>query len=284
MPQKKGAVGKNTAQEDSPNVAELKSPVNWEKSDGKKILKKELWNVNFAFQSMSIKDIHSSYARFSVYPLKNFSTNFKNLKKKVDGLRVQVDFDEHAVAQHKKSYPRSSHTKQGYPHWNGHPAKEHLEDDVLNRIADTMLPSKLRMTQTSYQEFPQDIFCVRVHAKKWKQREQTFWVAKRNKTAIQCHLKEAAEMRKNREGIQSGSKYIIKLNLSSCYYSKELLIQCNVSVHEFRVPSPVFAAASHLISSKRTKSRSTSTCRASSHCWIHPWQEESCIIRSLLHW
>jgi hypothetical protein len=105
MPRKKGAVGKNTAQEDSPNVAELKSPVKWEKSDGKKNLKKELWNVNSTFQSISVKDIHSSDAHFSVYPLKNFSTNFKNLKKKVDGLRAQVDFDEHAVARHKKSYP-----------------------------------------------------------------------------------------------------------------------------------------------------------------------------------
>ncbi len=66
MPRKKGVVGKNTAQEDSPNVAELKSLVKWEKSDGKIILKKELWNANSAFQSMSIKDIHSSDARFSV--------------------------------------------------------------------------------------------------------------------------------------------------------------------------------------------------------------------------
>ncbi len=99
MPWKKGAVEKNTAQEDS------QSPVKWEKSDGKKFLKKELWNLDSAFQSMIIKDIHSSDPRFSVHPLKNFTTNFKNLKKKVDGLRVQVDFDEQAVSQHKKSYP-----------------------------------------------------------------------------------------------------------------------------------------------------------------------------------
>jgi hypothetical protein len=39
---------------------------------------------------------------------------------------------------------------------------------------------------------------VRVHAKLSKQRKQTFWVAKRNKTALACHLKEAAEMRKGR--------------------------------------------------------------------------------------
>ena len=83
---------------------------------------------------------------------------------------------------------------------DGHPAKEHLEEDVYNRIADTMPPSELRMTRTSYKNFPPDIFCVRVHAKKRKQREQTLWVAKRNKTAMQCHLKEAAELRKNRAG------------------------------------------------------------------------------------
>ena len=75
----------------------MKSLVKREKSDGKKMLKKELWDVNSRFHGMNIKDIHSSDARFSVYPLKNFTTNYKNLKKNVDGLRVQVDFDNHAV-------------------------------------------------------------------------------------------------------------------------------------------------------------------------------------------
>ncbi len=55
------------------------------------------------------------------------------------------------------------------------------------------------MTRRSYQDFPPDIFCVRVHAKKRKQREQTFWFAKRNKTAKKRNSKEAVEMRKNRE-------------------------------------------------------------------------------------
>ncbi len=89
-----------------------KSLVKWEKRNGKKMLKKELWDVNSHFHSMnSIKDIHSSNVHFSVYPLKNFTTNFKNLKKNVNGLRPQVDFNNLAVSQHKKSYPCSSHTK-----------------------------------------------------------------------------------------------------------------------------------------------------------------------------
>ena len=54
---------------------------------------------------MKIKDIHASDEHFSVYPLKIFTTNFKSLKKKVGELRVQVDFDNQAVLQHKKMYP-----------------------------------------------------------------------------------------------------------------------------------------------------------------------------------
>ncbi|KAL3784098.1 hypothetical protein ACHAW5_008091 [Stephanodiscus triporus] len=85
-----GSSGEDTAKDDG------KSQVKWQKSDGNKFLRKELQNL------------HSSDPRFSEYPLKNFTTNFKNLKKKVDGLIVRVDFDEQAVSQHKKSYPRSS--------------------------------------------------------------------------------------------------------------------------------------------------------------------------------
>ncbi|KAL3779356.1 hypothetical protein ACHAW5_002949 [Stephanodiscus triporus] len=179
MLRKKGAMEKNTAKEDG------ESPVKWQKSDGKKFLRKGLWNL------------HSSDPHFSEYPLKNFTTNFKNLKKKVLNLMNRLFHSTRSlILDH-------LHTKQGYPHWNRHPAKEHLEDDVYKRIADTMVPSELRMMQTSYQDFPQDIFYVRVHAKKRKQMEQTFWIAKRNKTALQRHLKEAAEFRKNRAGIKS---------------------------------------------------------------------------------
>jgi hypothetical protein len=92
------------------------------------MLKKELWDVNSCFHSTNIKDIHSFNAHFSVYPLENFTTNYKNLKKNVEGgLREQVDFDNLAFSQRKKSYPCSSHTKQGYPHWNNHPENNILK-------------------------------------------------------------------------------------------------------------------------------------------------------------
>jgi hypothetical protein len=93
--------------------------VEWKKSDGKKILKKELCGVSSHYHSMSIKDIHASDECFSAHPLKNFTTNFRSLKNKVDELRLQVNFDN----LHKKVYPQVPHTKQGCPYLEDHPAK-----------------------------------------------------------------------------------------------------------------------------------------------------------------
>jgi hypothetical protein len=89
----------------------------------------------------------------------------------VDELKLQVDFDNQAVSQHPKLCPCSPTNIQGYSHWNDHPAKQDLEDDVSNGIAGKMLPSKLRMTQRCYQDFPPNIFCARVYAEVRKQRE-----------------------------------------------------------------------------------------------------------------
>ncbi len=103
--QKKGDGMKDMAQEVLDSAKELKSLRSGKRVMGKKLLKKELWDVSSRYHSMSIKDIHASDERFSAYQLKNFTTNFRSLKKKVDELRVQVHFDNLAVSQHKKMYP-----------------------------------------------------------------------------------------------------------------------------------------------------------------------------------
>ena len=79
--------------------------------------------------------------------MKNFTTNFKSLKKKLDELRQQVKFNNLAVSEHKKMYPRVPGT-QGYPYWDNNPAKQAIKDDVSNKIAGGMMRSKLRMTRS----------------------------------------------------------------------------------------------------------------------------------------
>lgn len=147
------------------------------------------------FHKMNIKDIHASDHHFNVYQLDNLRTNFCNLKSKIGATNERVEFDNRAVSAHKINYPRPTTTHGGYPHWNGHPAKKHLEDDVCDGTADKMLPQALRDTRQSYKEFPVTVFCQRVHSEKEKQRGAAFWVEKRNRKGMKQRLEEVAETR-----------------------------------------------------------------------------------------
>jgi len=173
--------------------------VKWVKSEAKRCLKKQLLDPNSPFHKMSAKEVHASDPRYSTYPIKNFTTNLRNLKTKIATTKAQVEFDDKAVADHQQLFPRKSLTKRGYPHWNKHPAKKHLEDDVRDGTAKSLPPKELRMTRSSYQKFPAKIFCRRVQDEKRKQREAAFWVDKRNKKAMRRHIDEVAAMKqKNR--------------------------------------------------------------------------------------
>ncbi len=127
-----------------------KKPTPWKVSEGKKYLERELKDDGSHLHQKSIKDIHSSDNHFSVYPLKNFTTNFRNLKKRIEATRARVELDNKNVLEHKKMCLREPKTKRGYLHWNGHPAKAKLVKDVRNGTAEKMLPSKLQETRKSY--------------------------------------------------------------------------------------------------------------------------------------
>lgn len=180
----------------NPPTATIKgtSQNKWKTSEGKKFLEKELHDASSRFHQMSIKEIHASDHRLSVHPINNFTTNFKNLKKKLYLTNQRVEFDNRAVSEHKMTFCRTPKTKGGYPHWDGHPSKKYLEDDVQDGTADRMAPRELRKTRECYKEFPLEIFCKRVHSVKQKQKESAFWVEKRNRKGMKQRLVEVAEM------------------------------------------------------------------------------------------
>ena len=118
----------------------------------------------------------------------------KNFKKRIDATNLRVEFDNRAVLLHKAIYQRPPKTHRNYPHWNGHPAKKYLEDDVRNGIADIMAPKSLRGTREPYKDFPTDVFCKRVNSEKQKQKADAFWVEKQNRKGMKQCLAEVSEV------------------------------------------------------------------------------------------
>jgi hypothetical protein len=167
----------------------------WATSEGKKYLEKELKDASSKFHKMSIEQIHATNNCFRGFPLKNFKTNYNNLKRRIEATAARVEFDNNAVREHAKKFPRQPKTNGGYPHWDTHQAKKDLERDVCNGIACLHTPRELWATNKFYQEFPPDIFCKRVHAEMQKQRGAAFWVEKRNRAAMKQRLTEVGEIK-----------------------------------------------------------------------------------------
>lgn len=176
---------------------ESKQQPTWKGSQGKIYLERELRDVSSRFHTMSIKEIHASDRCFSLYPLKNFTTNFNNLKRRIAETNARVEFDNRAVSEHKRNFSRPHTTHGGYQHWNGHSAKKQLEDDVRDGIADKMTPQELWNQRDVYKEIPPAVFCKRVHSEKQKQRGAAFWVEKRNRKGMKQRLEEVDEIEKS---------------------------------------------------------------------------------------
>jgi hypothetical protein len=75
--------GNNSSLSSKANNATSPAPVEWKKSEAKKYLKQQLKDDNSPFHAMDTRSIYESDKRFTVYPFKNFSTNCRNLKKKI---------------------------------------------------------------------------------------------------------------------------------------------------------------------------------------------------------
>ena len=64
---------------------------------------------------------------------------------------------------------------------HGHCAKELLELDVAAGKTNGVKPLDLKKTRHEYKDFDNIQFCKAVHREKAKQREETFWIGKRNR-------------------------------------------------------------------------------------------------------
>jgi len=172
-----------------------KPPPAWQGSDAKKKLQRDLLDRTSPIHNMSVGTIwKKTDPRYLLYP--NFRKNFKDLKEKLDKEKKRCELDDIKAARHIKNNPRSRLNKRGYPHWNGHPAQKKLQEDVCNKRHEKMKPSQLHLKRKEYQEFPSNIFRVRLNREVDKQRGLQYWAHKRNLEGMKRHLKSIEERAK----------------------------------------------------------------------------------------
>ena len=163
-------------------------PPPWRTSAAKALLERLLSDESsHIHQFTTVEEVYESEPLFKLYPLKNFKTNYKNLKRSVKQERDAIQFDQAAFDREKELFPRNETTNKGNLFWDRHEAQRLMAEDVTSGRTLQMKPSALRETRAEYQEFPLAILRRHKYQEETKVREGVYWQKKRNDKARKKH-------------------------------------------------------------------------------------------------
>lgn len=177
-------------------TATNKNVVPWKNGcAAKEKLRSLLMDPSSYVHNKAVDEIHNDDPIFKQYPLRNFKTNFRNLKNSIDVERAAIQFDQLSLEADRNKYPRNGTTDRGYPFWDTHPARKLLEDSVRKGQANNVKPQEIRSSETAYKDFPPRVFAKHVHQEKAKQTQEVYWQQKRNKKGRKKHEVEAVALK-----------------------------------------------------------------------------------------
>ena len=103
--------------------------------------------------TMSAEQLMDSHDCFKPYGIENFRAYLKDVDKRTRKLRSVIDKEEEAFRSFRVKHPRNELTNRGVPFWDVHPAKDLLEQDIMDGMAAQLKPKKLWSTRAEYQEY-----------------------------------------------------------------------------------------------------------------------------------
>jgi hypothetical protein len=167
-------------------------PSPWRKSRAKDRLRELLTDESSWIHALSAdaEQIHQSDPLFKRYPLKNFKTNFKNMKEAIKVEKSAIAFDQRALEQEKQAFARNPITERGYYFWDRHPAQQLMAEDVKAGRTFDKKPRDLQRERPEFQEFPLSVFRGHKYQEERKVKEGVYWQKKRNDTARKKHFED----------------------------------------------------------------------------------------------
>ncbi|KAL7525979.1 hypothetical protein ACHAXR_001251, partial [Thalassiosira sp. AJA248-18] len=164
--------------------------IEWNKSDGKRLLIKLIHDDKSWVHRMTPEEIHQSNPLFANYPFPKFKEYLKCIQSTMATQKEIVRVNEQEIWQEELAFPRENTTDRGYPFWDTHAARGLLQEDVGDGRADEMTPKELQKTRTEYMIFPLHVFRSHIYQEKRRKREEPGWVHKRNKKGQKMHENE----------------------------------------------------------------------------------------------
>jgi hypothetical protein len=172
--QRKSQVEANDELEDVEKAKETAKELVWFHSVAKAILKKDLEEGRIP-DSVKAREAYGLNPEFRKFPFKNFSTNFNNLRARVNKFQDSAAFDINALANDQRLYPPAAITSRGYPFWPNSEARRLLKADVDKGKHNEMTPQELHGEEPAYQVFPLPVFRQHIYQEVRGRKERAYW-------------------------------------------------------------------------------------------------------------
>lgn len=140
--------------------------------------------------SMKNADVRAMRKEYMAVKKRNFATNFRNLKTRVDMHKGRADQDHEDLIHDLWIYRLAKDTPG---EWDGSMAQKYLKEDIGERGMHRFYgPKAIYESRDEYQAFPFKKFCNHLnHEKTRRGKESNYWLVKKMK-------KEEAKKKKNR--------------------------------------------------------------------------------------
>ena len=134
---------------------------------------------------------------FHPYEKTNFKSNYRSLRKNIEGSRTAIDFDAEAFRQEQQAFPRPELTERGHRFWDRSEAqrllREELGDEGLSSEELESLKSKdlyNGQNKDEYQKFDLSILANHFYKVRTSLKAGVFWQHKRNKKGREWRWKK----------------------------------------------------------------------------------------------
>jgi hypothetical protein len=89
-------------------------PHPWRTSRAKELLRELLLDSSSWVHLLTDEQIHEAEPIFKQYPLKNFKTNYSNMKASTEMEQAAINFDQRTLLSDNTIFPRKVMTERGY--------------------------------------------------------------------------------------------------------------------------------------------------------------------------
>jgi hypothetical protein len=170
------------------------SRIKWRSSAAREIILEDLEPGGILYQQDSVPaaevfEFYECFPEFEDVKFEQFEARLKDHRAQAARRILRSQREEACLRHDRLLHPRQTHNERGEPVFDMTKAKELLQEDVKNKVHETMEARDLQLSRIEYRPFQAHIFSQRI--KQEVRRQKYFYYLELKRTVKRTKYKEA---------------------------------------------------------------------------------------------